>query len=123
VGGIATACGPQVRFGRMNLNWAVRSVIEGEPMINPIVSTPGVCGGKPRISGHRIRVEDVAVWHEVQGLQPEAIVARYPQLTFADVYAALAYYYDHRDEIRRSMEEDAAYAESVRAKIPSKLPR
>ncbi len=26
--------------------------------------TPGVCGGKPRITGHRIRVEDIVVWHE-----------------------------------------------------------
>lgn len=23
---------------------------------------PGVCGGKLRIAGHRIRVQDVAIW-------------------------------------------------------------
>ncbi|WP_333364954.1 DUF433 domain-containing protein [Microcoleus sp. herbarium14] len=26
--------------------------------------TPGICGGKPRIAGHRIRVQDIVVWHE-----------------------------------------------------------
>ena len=26
--------------------------------------TPGICGGKPRISGHRIRVEDIVICHE-----------------------------------------------------------
>ena len=97
-------------------------------MVKPTVSehiesTPGICGGKPRIAGHRIRVEDVVVWHERQGMSPEEIVTRFPQLTLSDVYAALAYHHDHRDEIRESMEEDAAYAESLRVKIPSKLLR
>ncbi len=32
--------------------------------------TPGVCGGKPRIAGHRIRVQDVVVWHEQMGMSP-----------------------------------------------------
>jgi len=26
-----------------------------------ITQTPGVCGGKPRIAGHRIRVQDIAI--------------------------------------------------------------
>ncbi|MEK7732296.1 MAG: DUF433 domain-containing protein, partial [Planctomycetota bacterium] len=32
-----------------------------------IEATPGVCGGRPRIAGHRIRVQDIAVWHESWG--------------------------------------------------------
>jgi uncharacterized protein (DUF433 family) len=28
---------------------------------NHIEITPGVCGGKPRVAGHRIRVQDIAV--------------------------------------------------------------
>jgi uncharacterized protein (DUF433 family) len=67
--------------------------------------TPGVCGGKARIAGHRIRVQDVAIGHEYQGLSPDEIVAQYPQITLADVYAALSYYHDHRDEIHQQMEE------------------
>jgi len=83
--------------------------------------TPGVCGGRPRIAGHRIRVEDVVVWHEQMGLSADEIVSRYPQISLADVHAALAYYYDHRDAIRRNMEEDDALAEALKAQIPSKL--
>ena len=56
-----------------------------------IERTPGVCGGKPRIAGHRIRVQDIAAWHEFQGMSPDQIVAGYPQLSLADVHAALAY--------------------------------
>ena len=68
-----------------------------------IEMTPGVCGGKPRITGTRIRVQDVFVWHELQGQSPDEIVANFPQLTMADVYAALAYYFDHREVIDAQM--------------------
>lgn len=86
-----------------------------------IEATPGVCGGKPRIAGHRIRVQDVVVWHECQGQSPDEIVARFPQLSLADVHAALAYYFDHREEIRQQIEDDKAVAEQLRANTPSKL--
>lgn len=29
-----------------------------------IVKTPGVCGGKPRIDGHRITVQNIVIWHD-----------------------------------------------------------
>jgi uncharacterized protein (DUF433 family) len=32
-----------------------------------IVKTPCTCGGKPRIAGSRIRVQDIVIWHEHQG--------------------------------------------------------
>ena len=73
---------------------------------------------KPRIAGHRIRVEDVAVWHDARAFADE-IVVRFPQLTLGDVYAALAYYHDHGDAIRQSMREDASLAESLRVRTPS----
>lgn len=91
--------------------------------VNHIETTPGVCGGKPRIAGTRIRVEDIFVWHELQGKSPNEIVADFPQLSFADVYAALTYYFDHRDEIQRQMRESRELAATMKASIPSKLPR
>jgi uncharacterized protein (DUF433 family) len=86
-----------------------------------IESTPGVCGGKPCIAGHRIRVEDVVVWHERQGLSADEIVAQFPQITLADVYAALAYYHDHGEEIRASLRQDEEFAAAMRTRTPSKL--
>ena len=82
---------------------------------------PGVCGGKPRIAGHRIRVQDVVAWHERLGQSPDEIVARFPQLTLSDVHAALAYYFDHRAEIRRQIAEDKAFGDELRARTQSKL--
>lgn len=71
-----------------------------------IDSHPDRCGGRPCIAGTRIRVYDVYVWHDLRGLSPEEIVAEFPQVTLADVYAALAYYHDHRLEIQADAELD-----------------
>lgn len=83
--------------------------------------TPGVCGGKPRIAGHRIRVQDVVVWHEQMGMSVDEIVSRYPSITLADVYTALAYYHDHFVEIRQQMRESEIFVQELQSKIPSKL--
>jgi uncharacterized protein (DUF433 family) len=70
-----------------------------------IESVPGRCGGKPCIVGHRIRVQDVVLWTE-QGMSPDTIVTEFPQLTLADVHAALTYYYDNTEAINRDIRED-----------------
>lgn len=77
--------------------------------------TPGVCGGRARIAGHRIRVQDIVLWTE-QGRSPDQIVADFPQLSLADVHAALAYYYDHREEIDRQIREDDQFSAEVKAR-------
>jgi uncharacterized protein (DUF433 family) len=73
-----------------------------------IEQTDGICGGKPRIVGHRITVQDVVVWHERLGWSVDQIASEY-DLSLADVYAALAYYFSHREEIDRSLEESRAF--------------
>ena len=81
--------------------------------------TPGVCGGKPRISGHRIKVQDIVIWHEKLGLSPDEIVSNYPTIDLSDVYSALAYYHDHFAEIRQQIEEDKKYIRELQARTPS----
>jgi len=78
-----------------------------------ITSTPGVCGGKPCIAGTRIRVWDVASLSQ-GGQSPDEILAQYPSLTLADVYAALAYYYDNQAELDRLAAEDERFAGELR---------
>ena len=78
--------------------------------------TPNVCGGRPRIAGHRIRVQDVVLWAE-QGQSPDEIVSSFPQLSLADVHAALAYYYDHREEIEQQIRDNEAIIAKARAEL------
>lgn len=84
-----------------------------------IVSTPGICGGRPRIDGHRITVEDVAIWHERMGMSPDEIVSVYPSITLADVHAALAYYYENRERIDADIIEGERFVQEMKAKLGS----
>ena len=84
-----------------------------------ISKTPGVCGGRACIAGHRVRVLDIVVWHEHQGLSPDEIVSQVPSLTLADVHAALAYYFEHLEEIREEMRAERAEVEAFRRTHPS----
>lgn len=82
--------------------------------------TPGLVGGKPHIAGHRITVQTIVIWHERMGKSVDEICAEY-DLSLSDVYAALAYYFDHRDEIDRSIEESEAFIAALRKRTPSVL--
>ena len=82
--------------------------------------TPGICSGKPRIAGHRITVAHIAIWHERLGKCADEIATEY-DLTLADVYAALAYYFDHREEIDQSIKEGEEFVKAFRQKMRSRL--
>jgi len=82
--------------------------------------TSDVAGGKPRIAGRRITVQNIVIWHERMGMIPDKIATEY-DLTPAEVYAALAYYFDHRAEIDQSIAESEAFVEALRENTPSIL--
>lgn len=63
-----------------------------------IVQTDGVLGGKARLEGRRVSVFQIGEMHTVAGDTPEEIADQL-SLSLADVHAALAYYYDHPDEM------------------------
>jgi uncharacterized protein (DUF433 family) len=71
-----------------------------------ITKTPSICGGRACIAGHRIRVADIVVWHEQRGYSADEIVALFPGLTLGDVHSALAYYFDHREEVQSDLAAD-----------------
>ena len=73
-----------------------------------LVRTPDVCGGRLRIDGTRMTVNQIVTLHR-QGLTPEEIVAQHPQRTTREIYAVLAWYYEHREEFDAEL---AAEAES-----------
>jgi uncharacterized protein (DUF433 family) len=78
-----------------------------------IVRTPGARGGKARIDGTRICVVDVAIAYQ-QGHKPEEIQTYFSSrpLTLAEVMSALAYHYDHPEELEEYLlREDEAERE------------
>ena len=86
-----------------------------------ITKTPGVCGGRACIVGHRIRVLDVVAWHEKRGLSPDEIVDIFPGITLADVHSALAYYFDNVQEIDAEFRQSEEWAQWLKANVRSKI--
>lgn len=90
------------------------------PVNGYIEATPGVCGGKPRIRGRRITVSQIAAWHVHLGMSVDEI-AHEVDLELASIFAALAYYFDHRKEIDARSEADRLFVEEMRRTTPSVL--
>jgi uncharacterized protein (DUF433 family) len=67
-------------------------------VINLISSNPKVHGGRPCIAGTGLRVSDVVMSHLYHNQTPDEIAVGYA-VSLLGVYAALAYYYEHKAEI------------------------
>lgn len=70
-----------------------------------IVSSPDISGGKPRVAGTGITVMRIAGWYKL-GWSPEKIADQL-ELSFAQVYAALAYYHSNREAIDAELQHEA----------------
>ncbi len=75
-----------------------------------ITKQPGIRGGKACIDQTRICVNNVVFLHK-EGKTPEEILVEYPDLSLAQVHAALTYYYDHVDEIEAELVEEEGWDE------------
>ncbi|MGB6045134.1 MAG: DUF433 domain-containing protein [Pirellulales bacterium] len=83
-----------------------------------LAQTVDVCGGRMRIDGTRITIHRIATLYK-QGQSPEEIVQTYPQLSLAQVYAALAYYHANRAEVESELAAaDTLYDELKRQGAP-----
>ena len=85
-----------------------------QPERKHIESVPGRCGGRPCIVGTRIRVQDVVLFKE-DGMTPEEIARDFPQVTLADVHAALMFYYDNAAAINQDIREDEELVARMKA--------
>ena len=92
--------------------------------IDAIASDPAVRGGRPIIAGTSIRVSDVVASHIYRGHSPEELAVQF-KLRLGDVYAALAYYYMHKNAVDQELRDNAAQAEQLLAEFDaaSKLTR
>lgn len=78
-----------------------------------IEKDPSRCGGQPVVAGTRIRVGTILTCYR-QGMGVEEIVQQYSNLKPADVHDALAYAYDHLDEIEADLASDDEAAVKAR---------
>ncbi len=74
--------------------------------------------GTIRIADSRVSL-DTVVYHYEQGACPEEIVNRFPSLRLADVYAAIAYYLSHTEEIKEYLRQQESEADELQSQIES----
>ena len=79
-----------------------------------IVQKKGVCGGRPVIVGTRVPVWAIAGWR-TKGYSAERMQRDiYPNLGLAEIYDALSYYHDHKDDIDRQLAENSLSPQEAR---------
>lgn len=71
--------------------------------------------GVARIAGSRIKVIHLVMYKMTEGWTPEQFKEHFPHLSLAQIHAAFTYYYDHKQEIEREIEEEGIEAERMRA--------
>jgi len=103
----------QTIFKRLEtLEWEIRQLRDLlRPQVPPartaqsseslyIESVPTILSGEPVVRGTRTPVRAIAE-HWKFGDAPEEIARKLPHLRLAQIFAALGYYDDHREEIER----------------------
>jgi len=85
-----------------------------------LVRSPDVCGGRVRIAGTRMTVNQLVVWYK-QEYTPEEISDQYPHLTLAQVYTALAYYHANQEEIEADLAAEKIEADRLEQKYQQTL--
>ena len=69
-----------------------------------IGSNPEIADGKPIIIGTRITVRCIAGYYQM-GMSADEILTTLLHLTPSQVHSALAYYFDHQEEVEMDLAE------------------
>ena len=77
--------------------------------------TPGICGGRPRLSGTRVPVHRIARYHQL-GYAPEEMLGLLNSIALSQIYAALAYALANPEEIQEALREEDETAGQLASK-------
>lgn len=68
-----------------------------------IVSLKTHCGGSPVIAGTKFPVRSVVFYILRHGMTPEELIKEFSHLTLPQIYDALSYYYEHKEDIDKEL--------------------
>jgi uncharacterized protein (DUF433 family) len=78
--------------------------------------------GVPLIGGTTTKVVELVLDVMAHGWSPEEIQFQHPHLTLGQIHSALAYYWDHKEELDRDIERRLERVEEIRREVgPSRL--
>ena len=68
----------------------------------------------PFIAGTTMKVIELVLDYKAYGWSPEELHLQHPYLTLGQIYSALAYYWDHQEELNQNIEHRLEKIEQVR---------
>ena len=71
--------------------------------------------GQPTIAGKNFKIIHLIREHVAYGWSAEELALNHPQLTLGEIYSALSYYADHRDQIDSQISSTEAEAQRLHA--------
>ena len=75
--------------------------------------------GVAYIAGTTMKVIELVGEKFAFGWSPEELMFQHPYLTLGQVHAALAYYWDHADELNKDMADRLQQVENLKKKAPA----
>ena len=78
--------------------------------------------GVPLIEGTTTKVIELVLETQAYGWSPDELQFQHPHLTLGQIHSALAYYWDHKEEIDHDIERRLERVEQIRREVgPSQL--
>src|SRR5215213_2980471 len=78
--------------------------------------------GNPIIAGTTMKIVEFVMAQRAHGWSPEELHFQHPNLTLSQIHSALAYYWDHKEELDADIERRSRFAEEARREAgPSPL--
>jgi uncharacterized protein (DUF433 family) len=97
-------------------------------MGNPLRSTPSYPhveidgSGNAILAGTTMKIVELVMAQHAYGWSPEELHFQHPDLTLGQIHSALAYYWDHQEELDADIERRSRFAEQARREAgPSPL--
>lgn len=70
--------------------------------------------GVPLIAGTTMKVIELVLAHQAYGWTPEELYLNHPYLSLGQIHSALAYYWDHQQELDADIQRRYEFAERMR---------
>ena len=84
------------------------------PVLEPVSHVRVDDHGVAWVDDSNVKVIEIIVDHIAYGYSPEEIGLQYPRLSLAQIYAAFAYYHDHREALDGEVERRYQDVEALR---------
>lgn len=75
----------------------------------------------PIIAGATMKVTELVLAHLAYGWSPDELRFQFPSLTLGQIHSALAYYWDHRAELDKDIEQRLQSVDQLRNSLGESL--